>query len=201
MIKRAFDVLASAAGLVLLSPIFLLAAVAVRLDSSGPVFFRQARVGRSFKSFSILKFRTMRNGVAPAGGDISVESDPRVTRVGRFLRRVKIDELPQLLNVLRGEMSLVGPRPELPRYVERFRSEYAEVLSVRPGMTDFASLKYRDEAGALAGSATPEDEYLNTILPDKIRLAKDYVRRSSLALDLRLIGRTLRAIVRAEDPA
>ena len=200
MIKRSVDIVSALAGLIVLSPVLVAAGVAIRLDSEGPVLFKQDRIGRGFERFSILKFRTMTTRTAGAGPDITVGDDARITRVGRFLRRMKIDELPQLINVLRGEMSLVGPRPELPRIVELFREDYAEVLRVRPGMTDFASLKYRDEAGILARSPAPDEEYLTEILPDKIRLAKEYVRQSSMALDLRLIGLTLCAIVRAEDP-
>lgn len=190
---------AAVGGLLLLSPVFLVAAVAVKLDSAGPVFFYQDRIGRGFRRFAIVKFRTMTHD-APGARDLTVGDDPRITRVGRRLRRLKIDELPQLLNVLWGDMSLVGPRPELPRFVELFREDYAEVLRVRPGITDFASLKYRDEAALLARSPRPDEQYLREILPDKILLAKAYVRQSSMAVDLRLIGRTMWAIVKAENP-
>jgi lipopolysaccharide/colanic/teichoic acid biosynthesis glycosyltransferase len=199
-VKRALDLLLAGPGVVLLSPLLALAALLIVLDSPGPVFFRQTRVGRGFRPFHILKFRTMVPDAERLGGKLSIGDDPRVTRVGRLLRRLKLDELPQLFNVLAGQMSLVGPRPEVPEYVERFRSEYAEILTVRPGMTDLASLKYRDESALLAAAADPEAEYLRVILPDKMRLAREYVRRSSVLLDLSLILRTLGAVAGGGRP-
>ena len=193
--KRGVDLLLAGLGVVVLSPVYAVVAALVVLDSPGPVFFRQTRVGREFRPFRIIKFRTMVTDAERRGGKLSVGADPRITRVGAGLRRLKLDELPQLLNVLAGEMSLVGPRPEVPEYVERFRSEYADILTVRPGMTDLASLKYRDESALLAAAADPAAEYVRVILPDKIRLAREYVRRSSLRLDLSLILRTLGAVV------
>ena len=172
--------MASAIGLVFLSPIFLAAAIAVRCDSRGPIWFCQQRVGRGFRKFWIYKFRTMIVDAPRLGLQITAGEDPRITRVGRFLRKWKLDELPQLVNVLKGEMSLVGPRPEVPRYVEMFRDDYACVLSVRPGITDPASLKYRDEAALLAESENPEETYVRQILPEKIMLSKQYVAQASL---------------------
>jgi lipopolysaccharide/colanic/teichoic acid biosynthesis glycosyltransferase len=189
--KRAFDVTVAAGGLIALSPLLLLVAILIKIDSRGPVFFKQERMGREFRPFDIYKFRTMVKDAARMGGAITFGDDSRITRVGRFLRKTKIDELPQLINVLRGEMSLVGPRPEVRKYVELFRRDYEEVLKVRPGLTDVASLKYEDEADVLGESKDPEQEYLTRVLPDKIRLAKDYVGRSSLRFDLGLILRTL----------
>ena len=188
-IKRIIDVAISAVTLVLLSPLFTVVAVLVRIDSPGPVFFRQERIGRRFRPFVIYKFRTMTG--APAGPRIALGDESRVTRAGRVLRRTKIDELPQLLNVLSGDMSLVGPRPEVRQFVELFRDDYAEILEARPGLTDLASIKYRDEAALLAGAADPEAEYIGRILPDKIRLAREYLRRSSVAFDLALLAKTL----------
>ncbi|MFG6456942.1 sugar transferase [Roseateles sp. BYS96W] len=189
MAKRLFDVIASALGLLLLSPLLLAAAVWVRLDSPGPVLFRQRRVGRFGVPFTIHKFRTMR--VEP-GAAITVGEDPRITRSGRVLRQTKLDELPQLWDVLRGAMSLVGPRPELPRYVELYPEALRHaVLAVRPGITDPASLAYSHEADLLAAAADPEREYRDVILPAKLRLSADYAARASLASDLKLIGRTL----------
>ncbi len=189
MAKRLFDVIASALGLLLLSPLLLAAAVWVRLDSPGPVLFRQRRVGRFGVPFTIHKFRTMR--VEP-GAAITVGEDPRITRSGRVLRQTKLDELPQLWDVLRGAMSLVGPRPELPRYVELYPEALKHaVLAVRPGITDPASLAYSHEADLLAAAADPEREYRDVILPAKLRLSADYAARASLASDLKLIGRTL----------
>jgi len=162
------------------------------LDSRGPVFFRQERVGRGFRPFRIFKFRTMVVDAPQRGGPItSGHDDPRITRVGRFLRRWKFDELPQFVNVVMGEMSLVGPRPEVPRYVEMFRSDYVEILTIRPGITDLASIKFRDEASLLAGSANPEQTYVHEILPQKLALAREYVARTSLGLDVRILFRTV----------
>ena len=192
--KRVIDLLAALGGLLLLSPLFLVVAILIKLDSHGPVFFRQDRMGRAFRPFSILKFRTMVRDAPNKGGPITFGEDPRITRIGRFLRKIKIDELPQLLNVLKGEMSIVGPRPEVRRYVELFREDYEVILSVRPGLTDLASLKYRDEAAILGSCSDPEAVYSECILPEKIKLAKEYVRRSSLTFDLILIFKTLAAL-------
>jgi len=194
MAKRAFDLVVSALGLVLLSPLLLAAAAWIRLDSPGPVFYRQVRVGRHGTTFRIHKLRTMRHGRA-AGPQITVGDDDRITRAGRFLRQYKLDELVQLIDVLRGDMSLVGPRPEVPRYVAMYPEELRDkVLSVRPGITDPASIAYRDEAGVLAAAADPEHEYVHVVMPAKLRLAARYVDEASLATDLRLIGRTLRIV-------
>ncbi len=157
-----------------------MAAVAVRLDSRGPVLFVQQRVGRNFVPFDILKFRTMVADANRRGGQITSGNDARITRVGRWLRKLKLDELPQLINVVRGDMSLVGPRPEVPQFVALFRDDYATVLAVRPGLTDAASIKYRDEAAVLAASDDPRRAYVEQVLPDKIALARDYVQRSVL---------------------
>jgi lipopolysaccharide/colanic/teichoic acid biosynthesis glycosyltransferase len=189
--KRLFDLLASLAGLLLLSPLLLIAALLIKLESKGPILFKQNRIGKGFRSFWIYKFRTMVHQQPGTGRSITVGDDPRITKVGRWLRKTKIDELPQLLNVLKGDMSLVGPRPELPQYVELFRTDYAEILRIRPGITDLASLKYHDEAALLEQFEDPEAEYCARILPDKISLAKEYVRRSSLLFDLGLIVKTL----------
>lgn len=192
--KRLFDVVASLAGLVLLSPLLLLAALAVKLTSPGPVFFRQERMGLRFRPFHIYKFRSMVADAPQRGTAITFGDDPRITRIGRILRKTKIDELPQLFNVLKGDMSLVGPRPEVRRYVEMFRDDYEEILRVRPGITDLASIEYCDEAAVLGSAENPEEEYVRRVLPEKIRLAKKYVSRSSLVFDLMLIARTLAAI-------
>jgi len=193
--KRAFDILVSVAGLIVLLPLLLLVATAIKLDSSGPVFFRQWRVGRKFRRFGIYKFRTMIDDAFDRGLPITVGQDSRITRVGKILRKTKIDELPQLLNVLKGDMSLVGPRPEVPRYVELFRPDYEHILKVRPGLTDLASLKYSDEASILGQSANPERDYVARLLPDKIRLAKEYIQRSSLLFDVKLIVETIIKLV------
>ena len=188
--KRLFDIVVSLVGLICFLPILFLAAVLIKLDSAGPVFFRQTRMGRRFRPFKILKFRTMVEDSSTNGQSITVGDDPRITRVGWLLRKTKIDELPQLINVLRGEMTFVGPRPEVPQYVELFRQDYEEILKVRPGITDLASIKYRDEATLLAQSKNAEEEYITRVLPDKINLGKEYIRRSSVFFDLTLIFKT-----------
>lgn len=194
MSKRLFDILAAGLGLALLSPLLLLTAAWVRLDSPGPVLFRQTRVGRFGVPFTIHKFRTMR--VAP-GAAITVGADPRITRSGRVLRATKLDELPQLWDVLRGAMSLVGPRPELPIYVALYPDDLRDrVLAVRPGITDPASLAFSHEAELLAAAADPEREYREVILPAKLHLSAAYAAQASLATDLRLIALTLARVLR-----
>jgi lipopolysaccharide/colanic/teichoic acid biosynthesis glycosyltransferase len=195
-LKRAFDLSAAGLGLILVSPLLAAAALAVRLDSSGPIFYLQQRVGRNFRPFWIYKFRTMVVDADKRGLQLTAGADPRITRVGRFLRKTKLDELPQLFNVVRGDMSLVGPRPEVPKYVEMYHDDYAYVLSVRPGLTDPASVKYRDEAALLAASADPEQEYITRILPDKIQLARQYIARASVASDVAIVLQTLLRIGR-----
>ncbi len=197
MMKRTFDICAAAAGLLITWPLLVIISVLIKLDSRGPVIFSQVRVGKGFCPFRIYKFRTMVEEAPDQGLPLTVGQDRRVTRVGRILREFKLDELPQLVNVLMGDMSLVGPRPEVSRYVERLRSEFTEILVVRPGITDLASLKYIDEASLLAGSGNPEEEYRNTVLPEKLRLAKLYVRNVSLRLDFAIIVQTLLRIVDA----
>lgn len=193
MAKRLFDIVCSAAGLLLLSPLLLAIAAWVRLDSPGPVFFRQERIGRHGVPFRIHKFRTMVQG--GQGALITVGADRRITRAGAVLRRAKLDELPQLIDVLQGTMSLVGPRPEVPRYVALYPDAVRDkVLSVRPGITDVASLEYRDEGERLARAADPEHEYVHVVMPAKLQLAAHYVDHASLAFDLRLILRTLKLI-------
>lgn len=198
MIKRLFDVLASLLGLAILSPVMMAIALAVRLDSPGPVIFRQVRVGREGRPFQILKFRTMvpRTDGPGTAAPITVGGDPRITRVGSFLRQAKLDELPQLLNVLRGDMSLVGPRPEVPEYVAHYPEDARkEILSVRPGITDSASIEFRDESAQLAESPDPERLYVEVILPRKIELYKRYVRNRTFAGDLQVILQTIGRVV------
>ena len=190
MIKRSFDIAVSAVGLALCLPLFLVVAALIKWDSKGPVFFKQERMGKNFRPFYIYKFRSMVRDAPEKGAMISVTNDSRITWVGSVLRKTKVDELPQLINVLKGEMSLVGPRPEVPKYVQLFRIDYEEILRVPPGITDLASLKYRDEAAILAQSENPEEAYLKRVLPDNIKLAKEYIRRSSFLFDLSLILRT-----------
>lgn len=192
MAKRAFDLFCSAIGLLALAPVFAVMSVLIVRDSPGPVFFRQVRVGRQGTLFRIHKFRTMRHDLAGKGLSITVGQDPRVTRIGAFLRRYKIDELPQLIDVLRGSMSLVGPRPEVPEYVALYPERDREiVLSVRPGITDRASLEFSDESALLAGASDPQRVYVEEILPRKLRYYRDYVATRTFAGDLDIILRTL----------
>lgn len=194
--KRLFDVIVSAAALGLLWPLFAGIALAIKLDSRGPVFFRQERVGRHGVPFRIHKFRTMRHQPDAQGREITVGDDPRITRVGAMLRRTKFDELAQLIDVLRGEMSLVGPRPEVPRYVQQYPAPVRDkVLSVRPGITDLASIEYRRESELLAQSDDPERTYVQEVLPQKLRYAQQYVDHATLWTDLRLLVRTVQVLL------
>lgn len=196
MLKRLFDVLASLAGLILLSPLLISTMLAIRLESPGPAFFLQERVGLEGKRFRIIKFRTMRQSAPAEGPQITIGQDPRITPIGHTLRKFKLDELPQLINVLRGEMSLVGPRPEVPAYMARYTPEQqATILSVRPGITDFAAIEFSDEADILARAADPEAAYVQEVMPRKFALYERYVRERSFWLDLILIGRTLGKII------
>ncbi|MCW5800454.1 MAG: sugar transferase [Nitrospira sp.] len=190
MSKRIFDFLISLVGIIVLLPIFFMIGILIKFNSPGPVLYTQERIGKRFHPFWIYKFRTMAPK-AELGGSLTVGNDARITGIGRFLRQAKIDELPQLFNVIRGEMSLVGPRPEIRRYVEMFRDDYAEILSVRPGITDLASIKYRNEAAMLGQVNDPELLYVTGILPDKIRLAKAYLRHASFFADLSILMKTL----------
>ena len=195
MAKRCFDLLLAAIGLVLLSPLLLAIAAWIKLDSAGPVFFRQERVGRFGVPFRIHKFRTMVSDAPAIGLPLTVGADPRITRAGAVLRRAKLDELPQLLDVLQGTMSLVGPRPEVPRYVALYPPALREqVLAVRPGITDPVSIAFRDEAALLARAADPEREYTQVILPQKLAHAARYAQTATLATDLGVLLRTLRAV-------
>lgn len=197
MLKRLFDLVASCIGLLVLSPLLVTIAALIKLDSPGPVFFRQTRVGRWGQGFRIYKFRTMRPPGTGASPELTVRDDPRITRIGMTLRHYKLDELPQLINVVVGDMSLVGPRPEVPRYVAAWDDETRKiVLSVRPGMTDLASIKYRNESASLEASQDPERKYLEEIAPAKNRLAVQYVQSRHFWLDVRILWKTLVAILR-----
>lgn len=193
--KRVMDIAISAAALCVLWPVFLLIALAIVIDDPGPVFYRQVRVGRGGRPFRIFKFRTMVVDADEKGLSITVGRDSRITRVGAFLRKTKLDELAQLLNVLCGQMSFVGPRPEVPRYVELYTPYQRQVLLVRPGITDYASIAYRNENDLLAGADDPEKMYIETIMPDKIELNMKYLREISPLADLRLILKTVIAVI------
>jgi lipopolysaccharide/colanic/teichoic acid biosynthesis glycosyltransferase len=190
-LKRALDVTASAAGLVLLSPILGLLALAIKLDSPGPVFYRGERIGLGGAPFRMLKFRTMVSDAERRGGTSTSDSDPRITRVGKVLRRGKLDELPQLLNVLAGDMSLVGPRPQVAHDVEKYSVAERALLGMRPGITDYASIRFRDEGRILEGEPDPDEAYIRLIRPEKIRLGLEYVETASLVVDLKILARTI----------
>lgn len=196
--KRIFDLIFTVPGLIVLLPFFVLIALWIKLDSKGPVFYRQERVGKYGKTFRIYKFRTMVKNADKIGGAITIGNDPRITKVGRFLRKYKIDELPQLINVLKGEMSLVGPRPEVIKYVNLYTSEQREVLNLIPGITDPASIKYRNENILLAASRDtyeasydPEQVYIQEIMPDKIRINLEYASRATIFTDFKVIVKTI----------
>lgn len=195
-LKRLMDVLISGAALLVLWPVFLLIALAIVIDDPGPVFYRQVRVGRGGKEFRIFKFRSMVVNADKKGLQITVGRDSRITRVGAFLRRTKLDELAQLLNVLAGQMSFVGPRPEVPRYVALYTPYQRQVLLVRPGITDYASIAYRNENDMLSGAQDPERMYIDTIMPAKIELNMKYLREISPLADIRLILSTIVAVVK-----
>jgi len=189
--KRALDILAATAGLILLSPVLAIAACCIKLTSRGPVFYRQIRIGQGARPFQILKFRSMAMPTSNRDLGISVAGDSRVTPVGKFLRRHKVDELPQLWNVIRGDMSLVGPRPELAVYVSEYTPEQQMVLSARPGITDPASLAYRHEEEILAGQADPEQFYRREILPDKLARNREYLKKITFHNDIRIVMKTI----------
>lgn len=191
---RAFEFSVSLAGLALLSPVFAIIAILIRMEGPGPIFFRQTRIGRNGKPFTILKFRTMFAGAEHRGRAITVGADPRITPSGLWLRRWKLDELPQLINVLRGDMGLVGPRPEVPRYVDIYSEEQRRVLALRPGITDVASIRYRNESDLLMGKPDPEAFYIREILPHKIHMNLSYASRASLWRDIKVILATFRLL-------
>jgi lipopolysaccharide/colanic/teichoic acid biosynthesis glycosyltransferase len=193
--KRLFDVIASSAGLVLLLPLLAVLAIVLKRESTGPVFYRGLRAGRYGKPFRIFKFRTMVVDADKIGGPTSSADDPRITRVGNFLRRYKLDEFPQLINVLKGEMSLVGPRPEVVQEVLLYTEEEKRLLEVRPGITDWASIRFRNEGEILRGSDDPHQAYREKIRPEKIRLGLEYVRSHSFMTDCKIIVNTLKALV------
>jgi len=194
--KRLFDILFSALGLLFLSPIFLIIAILIKREDRGPILYRGVRVGKFGKTFKIFKFRTLVANAEKIGGPSTADDDPRITKVGKLIRKYKLDELPQLINVLKGEMSFVGPRPEVPFYVKMFTEEERTILSLRPGITDWASLWNPDEGAILAGSSDPEKTYMEKIRPEKIRLQLRYVRERSFWADLKIILLTLKKLTR-----
>lgn len=193
--KRLFDILASFIGLIILSPLFLILGIWIKLDSKGPMFYKQIRVGRGNKDFYLYKFRSMRVGADKAGLITVGGRDPRVTPSGYYIRKYKLDEFPQLINVLKGDMSLVGPRPEVRKYVEMYTPEQMHVLDVRPGITDLASIRYRNENELLEKAEDPDKYYVEVIMQDKLRINLAYVKDHSFLYDIKLIFGTFWAIV------
>jgi len=195
MLKRLFDILFSIIGLALIFPVLFLISILIKLDSKGPVFFVQGRVGKHNKDFNIYKFRTMEIESAKKGNLTLGNNDSRVTKIGYFLRRYKIDELPQLINIIKGDMSFVGPRPELRYYVNFYKEEDLEIFKIRPGITGLASLKYRNEVELLKKAKDPEAFFIKTIIPDKLKYNKEYISKKSILFDLKLIGLTIIKVI------
>src|SRR3990172_6154152 len=196
MMKRLFDIVCSVFGLISLGPVLLSIAAAIKLGSPGPVFYRGRRVGRFGKPFRIFKFRSMVVNAEKIGGSSTADDDPRITKIGKFIRKYKLDELPQLINVLKGEMSFVGPRHEVQHYVNMYTNEEKAILNVKPGITDWASMWNSDEGAILAGSTDAEKTYMEKIRPEKIRLQLKYVRKRSFFVDLKIIFQTLFKLVK-----
>ncbi|WP_287621466.1 sugar transferase [Parabacteroides sp.] len=194
--KRIFDVAASGFGLLVMSPVFLILSIWIKLDSKGPVFYRQVRVGRKNRDFRIFKFRSMRVGADKMGLITVGGRDPRVTRSGYFIRKYKLDEFPQLINVFIGDMSLVGPRPEVRRYVDLYTPEQMRVLDVRPGVTSLASIRYRNENELLEKAEDPDRYYIDVVMQDKLAIDLEYIRNASFGYDIRLIFHTFWEIIR-----
>lgn len=193
--KRIFDLICSLLGLLSISLVFLIVAISIKLTSRGPVFFKQKRIGRDGKEFYIYKFRTMIVDAEKKGKQITIGNDSRITSVGRFLRKYKIDELPQLINVVKGDMSLVGPRPEVPRYVALYNKKQKRVLSVRPGITDYASLYYKDENEVLGKVDNPEKYYIDIIMPHKLSLNIEYIEDNNIFKDFKIILKTVKEVI------
>lgn len=195
MSKRVFDLFFSLLGVAILLPLFIAIAIWIKIDSPGTIFFRQVRIGRFGREFKIYKFRTMIQGAEKLGKQITIANDRRVTSSGRFLRKYKLDELPQLFNVIKGEMSLVGPRPEVPKYVALYTSEQRRVLEVLPGITDLASMKFHNESELLQDMNNSENFYIHEIMPRKLELNMEYITRFSLVFDLVIILKTLKRVL------
>ncbi|PZM80034.1 sugar transferase [Fusobacterium canifelinum] len=195
MLKRIFDIILSLFGLIILLPFMLIIAILIKLDSKGPVFFKQVRVTKNGRQFKIFKYRTMRVG-SDKCSQITVGKDNRITKVGAFLRKYKLDEIPQLINVLIGDMSLVGPRPEVPKYVALYTDEQKEILKVRAGITDYASIEFSDENDLLASEEDPEKAYIEKVMPKKIELNKKYISEISILTDIKIILLTIKKILK-----
>ena len=195
MLKRIFDITLSLFGLIILLPFMLIIAILIKIDSKGPVFFKQIRVTKNGKEFKIFKYRTMKVG-SDKYSQITVGKDGRITKIGSFLRKYKLDEIPQLINVLIGDMSLVGPRPEVPKYVALYTDEQKEILKVRAGITDYASIEFSDENDLLASEEEPEKAYIEKIMPKKIELNKKYLSEVSILTDIKIILLTIKKILK-----
>lgn len=193
--KRLFDIIASGCGLIVLSPLFIILAIWIKLDSKGPIFYKQSRVGQYNKDFLLYKFRSMRVGSDKKGLITVGNRDPRITRSGYFIRKYKLDEFPQLINVLIGDMSLVGPRPEVRKYVDLYTEEQMHVLDVKPGITDLASIRYRNENEILENAENPDEYYINVVMQDKLKINLEYISNHSFWYDIALIFKTFWAIV------
>lgn len=194
--KRWFDIAASLIGLILLSPVFIVISLLIKLMDGGPVFYKQERMGKDFKPFLLIKFRTMTVDADKTGPLVTAGDDKRITRIGKFLRKTKLDELPQLLNVLKGDMSIVGPRPEVEKYVKEYEDDYKHILRVRPGITDYATVEYRNEEEILKAFVNPEEGYMREILPKKIKLYRKYIAEMGFKTDLKIIINTIIKIIK-----
>jgi len=194
MIKRIFDILFSIIGIIILSPLFFIVSIFIKIETNGPVFYKGIRIGKDEKLFKIYKFRTMIVRADKIGPSSTTEDDSRLTKVGKFIRKYKLDEFPQFINVLKGEMSFVGPRPQVPWAVKLYNKEEKRLLSVKPGITDYASIKFPDEEKILKGSKNPDSDYMKKIHPEKMRLGLEYVKNHSFFTDLKIILKTIRII-------
>ncbi len=196
VLKRLIDILFSIAALIVLSPVIVIISLIIFFQSGSPIFFYQERVGKNWRKFKIIKFRTMIKNAHNIGPKISTNDDSRVTKAGRFLRKYKLDELPQLFNILKGDMSIVGPRPEIPKFVNVFSNEYSEILKIKPGLSDYAALIYSNEASLIEPSHNPEEYYKSEILPQKIKLYKRYIEEMGFLTDIKIIFLTIKSVVR-----
>jgi lipopolysaccharide/colanic/teichoic acid biosynthesis glycosyltransferase len=197
--KRIFDVATSIIGLIVLLPFFIIIAILIKLNDKGPIFYKQKRIGQNFKPFELLKFRTMVVNADKIGPAVTKDGDPRITKIGKFLRKTKLDELPQLWNVIRGDMSIVGPRPEVEKHIQYYENDYKEILKVKPGITDYATIKFRNEEEILSKYDDTESAYIKYVLPEKIKLYKTYIKEISFLTDLKIIFWTLWRIVSKND--
>lgn len=194
--KRWFDIAASLIGLILLSPVFIVISLLIKLVDGGPIFYKQERIGKDFRPFLLIKFRTMTVDADKMGPSVTAGDDRRVTKIGKFLRKTKLDELPQLLNVLKGDMSIVGPRPEVEKYVKEYEDDYKHILRVKPGITDYATVEYRNEEEILKAFVNPEEGYIREILPKKIKLYRKYIAEMGFKTDLKIIINTIIKVIK-----